>query len=302
MTGRRDTGAAAWLRSAGNETRRTMTTLLEAGGALINPSALRYAVVETDSEGLALRLGFAPEPNAGGELRLTGLEARTVLRWLRRNVEICDPGAVSPGRGTNCRLPPLAAPRFAGPVGRVWPFSTTRRRPLPARSSIEVAKESAPVNRKAIGIAALLFSLAFGCGSRESPPAAGAGRLTAVDASLPKEAQARQSVVRDLLNNLQEGYPAERLKVFLPGVKFRETQAQFLEGGQYLERWSFQGPPAGDEVPVSLVFATEESGGKASKQVDRVYVVQGVAGRYTVSRKQTAARAAVVSAGESTGR
>ncbi|MDR3637700.1 MAG: hypothetical protein P4L84_28090, partial [Isosphaeraceae bacterium] len=67
-----------------------MTTLLEAGGVLINPAALHYAVVETDSEGLGLRLGFAESGGTPGELRLTGLEARTVLRWLRRNAEVRD--------------------------------------------------------------------------------------------------------------------------------------------------------------------------------------------------------------------
>lgn len=55
---------------------------LAVGDYLINPELLTYAV----SEGRQLRLGFAqPAPDAHGELRLDGEEAREVLRWLRLN-------------------------------------------------------------------------------------------------------------------------------------------------------------------------------------------------------------------------
>ena len=55
---------------------------LAVGDYLINPELLTYAV----AEGRQLRLGFAqPAPDAHGELRLDGEEAREVLRWLRLN-------------------------------------------------------------------------------------------------------------------------------------------------------------------------------------------------------------------------
>ncbi|MGP0066394.1 MAG: hypothetical protein ACLQGP_22750 [Isosphaeraceae bacterium] len=55
---------------------------LAVGDYLINPELLTYAI----SEGRQLRLGFAhPAPDAHGELRLDGEEAREVLRWLRLN-------------------------------------------------------------------------------------------------------------------------------------------------------------------------------------------------------------------------
>jgi hypothetical protein len=73
-----------------------MKTFLAAGDILINPRQLSYAVVETDSEGLHLRLGFADRAGgAPGELRLSGLEARAVLRWLRHNAEFLDSGGFS---------------------------------------------------------------------------------------------------------------------------------------------------------------------------------------------------------------
>ncbi|WP_422927149.1 hypothetical protein [Singulisphaera sp. PoT] len=76
-----------------------MSRFLSAGDVLINPDTLTYAIVETDSEGLHLRLGFkqgeATSPAPAGELRLTGLEARTVLRWLRSHAEFLDAGGTA---------------------------------------------------------------------------------------------------------------------------------------------------------------------------------------------------------------
>src|SRR5262249_16216568 len=70
-----------------------MKTFLAAGDVLINPSLISYATVETDSEGVHLRLGFAGQAGAPhGEVRLAGSEARSVLRWLRTNADFLDPG------------------------------------------------------------------------------------------------------------------------------------------------------------------------------------------------------------------
>jgi hypothetical protein len=135
-------------------------------------------------------------------------------------------------------------------------------------------------------ITIIVLPLTLGCGSSNGGPRPDPASLVpAVDTSLPKEAQARQQVIRNLLKNLQEGYPVERLKKLIPGVNFQETQSQFMDAARSLESWSFNGQPTGDEVPVTLRFAPEDSGGENPKKVDRVYLVKGSAGRYTVSRK-----------------
>jgi hypothetical protein len=73
-----------------------MKTFLAAGEYLINPALLAYAVTETDSEGLQLRLGFAGSVGAAPvEVLLKGLEARSVLRWLRTHAEFLDAGSPS---------------------------------------------------------------------------------------------------------------------------------------------------------------------------------------------------------------
>jgi hypothetical protein len=69
-------------------------SFIAAGDILINPALLAYATVQADSEGMALCLGFAGQVGPTQEVRLTGLEARSVLRWLRKNAEFLDAGGV----------------------------------------------------------------------------------------------------------------------------------------------------------------------------------------------------------------
>ena len=77
-----------------------MKSFLAAGDVLINPALLAYAAVETDSDGTQLRLGFAGQAGATQcEIRLDGLEARSVLRWLRTNAEFLDSGSLPYRRG-----------------------------------------------------------------------------------------------------------------------------------------------------------------------------------------------------------
>ena len=61
-----------------------MSRFITAGDLVLNLGAILYAVVETDSEGLSLRVGLSP---GGGpratEIRVHGQEARTLLGWLR---------------------------------------------------------------------------------------------------------------------------------------------------------------------------------------------------------------------------
>jgi len=94
---------AVFLRVAGASpdeltlaTEMLMKTFLAAGDVLLNPELLAYAVIETDSEGQSVRLGFTGlAGSAPNEMLLTGLEARSVLRWLRTNAEFLDAGGPS---------------------------------------------------------------------------------------------------------------------------------------------------------------------------------------------------------------
>jgi hypothetical protein len=69
-------------------------TFLAAGDVVINPAQITYAAIATDTDGLGLRLGFAgPSGTTGAELILQGIEARSILRWLRHNSEFLDAGS-----------------------------------------------------------------------------------------------------------------------------------------------------------------------------------------------------------------
>lgn len=92
--------SGSWFEALGSlETRKDGSmnekSFLAAGDTLINPALLAYASVETDSDGIQVRLGFAGGPaGAASELKLQGLEARSVLRWLRTRAEFLDSGSL----------------------------------------------------------------------------------------------------------------------------------------------------------------------------------------------------------------
>jgi len=97
-----------------------MKTFLAAGDILLNPELLAYAVIETDSDGPSVRLGFTGLAGvAPNEMLLSGLEARSVLRWLRTNAEFLDSGGPS-FRGRDERRPIVGwKTDGAGPSGRI---------------------------------------------------------------------------------------------------------------------------------------------------------------------------------------
>jgi len=76
-----------------------MSRFITAGDLVLNLGSILYAVVETDSEGLSLRVGLSP---GGGpratEIRIYGQEARTLLGWLRSQSYFLGEGQVA-GRG-----------------------------------------------------------------------------------------------------------------------------------------------------------------------------------------------------------
>lgn len=135
------------------------------------------------------------------------------------------------------------------------------------------------------GLAAAGLVLLAGCGTPGTAQAPVPTLKADVDPSLPPGARAKQRVLHDVLVNLQEGYPPEKLKALIPGVTFRETQSTFLEGASQLIGWGFAGHPQGDAVPVTLVFAGGGAGDGDRRTVDRVYLVTGSDGRFSVSRR-----------------
>lgn len=95
-----------------------MKNFLAAGDVLINPALLAYASVETDSDGIQLRLGFAGPSNSGPrELRLAGPEARSVLRWLRTHAEFLDSGNPTLHRSRPADEPAIGRGNFIAPKG-----------------------------------------------------------------------------------------------------------------------------------------------------------------------------------------
>jgi hypothetical protein len=136
----------------------------------------------------------------------------------------------------------------------------------------------------------VVLPLAIGCGGGASGevyhPEAFQGK---VDTSLPSELQVRQEVLRRLLHGLQEGIgEVAALRIFVPGVDYRESFEQFYEGQKRLIRWDFNGRPNGNDVPVVLYFDNKESGPvspETERRVERVYQVSGYGQRFAISRK-----------------
>ena len=153
------------------------------------------------------------------------------------------------------------------------------------------------VLRRLSFLGALILSTALsGCGGGGSQPAAVSPETAQVveatdgnvDPKLAPILKVKQTAVYDVLFNIREGARPEGVHVLVSGVTFSESSQQFLEGAKKLIRWKFNGTPKGNEVPVALTFATtdaEEESGQAPKTVNRVYLVNGQPGKFTISRK-----------------
>ena len=140
------------------------------------------------------------------------------------------------------------------------------------------------MKRTILGSLAVL-SLAFaGCGGSLSGSQVNATVVTVgyVDASLPRQDRQKQKLIYDILVNLQEGNPIKMIPSLIKGVRFEETDKSFLEGGNLLVRWEFDGKPSENGVPVVLYFAEEST--TELKKVQRTYKVKGSGSRFVVSR------------------
>ena len=147
------------------------------------------------------------------------------------------------------------------------------------------------MQRRHLSLAGLLLLAVAGCTSsvgQKEPTRAPEARQGKVDKSLPKDAQARQKAVADVLTYLQEENPIYKIPNSLRGIEFAETEEQFFAGAPKLARWNFQGSPQGEEVPVVLQFATVNAAresDQAEKTVERTYVVKGLPGHFAITRK-----------------
>ena len=132
----------------------------------------------------------------------------------------------------------------------------------------------------------LLLAASGGCGKAEIPaekayaPEKLAGH---VDPGLPPELQAKQEALARILISLHEGIDFDYLPEEHPDVRFDESPESFLEGTVNLARWDFNGSPAGDDVPVVLHFSLDTTGHN-QRRVERVYVVTGLPGSWTIGR------------------
>jgi hypothetical protein len=112
---------------------------LAVGDYLINPQLLTFAILERDSAGPRLRLGFATGTSAtdgDGELRLSGDDAREVLRWLRLNSTFLTSSGAFGSTGVSLERASESDARSSariGPsIGQAWRGISDRADPEPA--------------------------------------------------------------------------------------------------------------------------------------------------------------------------
>jgi hypothetical protein len=142
-------------------------------------------------------------------------------------------------------------------------------------------------------VAALVLGFvlaAIGCGPapvvQAFDPASIQGK---VDTTLSSLQQSQQHGMRLFLNAIQEGAGDQAGLSLLAPVTFRDPFPAFFGTSSRLVRWDFNGPPRGNEVPVTLYFDNHTSGPvDATQEVreDRVYYVVPSGQRYTIARKQ----------------
>ena len=105
-----------------------------------------------------------------------------------------------------------------------------------------------------------------------------------VDTGLPPQARAKQEALKAILDSVHELVGFDELPLAHPGIRFAESRDGFFEGTLGLHGWEFDGPPAGNDVPV-LLQLYEDSSGKNIRQSKRVYMVTGSPGRTMIRRR-----------------
>ncbi len=109
-----------------------------------------------------------------------------------------------------------------------------------------------------------------------------------IDTTATPQAQAKQNVIKKLLNAIREGATDKgSLAIHAVGIDFREDETKLLDGHAWLARWNFAGPVDGNNVPVALYFSSREFDfGDPSQHIEsqRVYSVTGSGNKFVVNR------------------
>lgn len=115
----------------------------------------------------------------------------------------------------------------------------------------------------------MLIGFLIGCGMQTGSTTQNAtSPRGTVDLSLPPTERAAQEAVAKLLNAYLEGVMDEAgLGIYAPGISFPVESSQFLDGNGTLIRWSFQGRPRGNSVPVTLYIDDQNTGQSQPKEL-----------------------------------
>ena len=146
---------------------------------------------------------------------------------------------------------------------------------------------------RCIGMLLICFSVPVvlvGCGGGHAAQAYDPANFRGeVDASLPKEQQAKQVAVGKLMNAFVEGAgDATSLAIYAPGISFKGTIDDLADPAKQPVRWDFNGPPVGNDVPVSLYFDDQGLGRvdpKVQLREDRTYVVTRAGNQFSIKYK-----------------
>ncbi len=126
-----------------------------------------------------------------------------------------------------------------------------------------------------------------GCGRSSPPPTylEEEDRSAVVDTSLDASLQEKQEALLRLFAMIERGVPFDDMPIYESDIDCRETMEQFNGGhaAPYLQKWEWDGPPAGDDFPVVLHLDLEDE--KTVEKVRRVYTVTKENGRFVIQRK-----------------
>jgi len=104
------------------------------------------------------------------------------------------------------------------------------------------------------------------------------------DQGLPPAQAARQQALGNVLEDVRNGCKLEEIKKRVSSIDFQETSETFLENGDKLAKWKFDGPPNGDAVSVVLFISSGSRDQESPKEIHRTYRVTQRRGRFTITR------------------
>ena len=132
------------------------------------------------------------------------------------------------------------------------------------------------------------LTMLAGCGGQTAAQSPSEPAQGQVDTSLTPIQQHQQRGLMLFLNAVQEGANDPSSLSILAPVDFRDHFSAFFGTQQRLLRWSFNGQPTGNEVPVTLVFDNQANGPTLPAnevRESRIYYVIPAGQRFTIARK-----------------